>query len=168
MKKRIEYVLLGAALTLASGPALAFGTEDDLEQSGYVKAFQGMDKDQDGTLTKSEVGSEKLFTKNFSAADTDHDGTLDQDEYTKYRSEHEKKVAKRVVKDSWITSKVKTMLLKDEGMKSMKVSVETHQGVVLLSGFVDTPEQIKQAEQIAASVEGVKSVKNSLMLRKSS
>lgn len=73
---------------------------------------------------------------------------------------------KRVVKDSVITSKVKGNLLKEEGLKSMKVSVKTQQGVVLLSGFVETEEQIQQAEQVASEVEGVKSVKNSLLLKK--
>jgi osmotically-inducible protein OsmY len=37
---------------------------------------------------------------------------------------------------------------------------------VQLNGFVETEDQIKQAEKVAASVEGVKSVKNSLMLKK--
>jgi len=47
----------------------------------------------------------------------------------------------------------------------MKISVETHQGVVLLSGFVETEAQIKQAEAIAGAIEGVKSVKNSLVVK---
>ena len=56
--------------------------------------------------------------------------------------------------------------LKEEGIKSLKVSVETHQGVVLLSGFVETEAQIQMAGKIAAETEGVKSVKNSLILKK--
>lgn len=71
-----------------------------------------------------------------------------------------------MAKDNFITSKVKGNLLKDEGLKSLKVSVKTHQGVVLLSGFVETEDQIQQAGKIAADTEGVKSVKNSLMLKK--
>ena len=44
--------------------------------------------------------------------------------------------------------------------------METYKGVVLLSGFVDTQQQIEQAEAIAKSVPGVESVKNSLILKK--
>jgi hyperosmotically inducible protein len=73
---------------------------------------------------------------------------------------------KRATSDTMITSKVKGNLLKDEGLKSLKVSVKTNHGVVLLSGFVETEDQIKQAETIAKETEGVKSVKNSLLLKK--
>jgi osmotically-inducible protein OsmY len=37
---------------------------------------------------------------------------------------------------------------------------------VLLSGFVETEDQIQQAGKIAAEIEGVKSVENSLLLKK--
>ena len=57
-------------------------------------------------------------------------------------------------------------MLKDEDLKSIHVSVKTHQGVVQLSGFVETEDQIQQAGKVAADVEGVKSVKNSLLLKK--
>lgn len=165
-----KYILLGAALAFGVGslPAFAFGTADDVDQNAYTSAFKDLDIDHDGTLSKSEASKDELFAKHFLVADKDHNGTLDQDEYTNYKSSHEKKVAKRVVSDSMITSKVKASLLKDEGMKSLKVSVKTHNGVVLLSGFVDSEDQIKQAEKIAAGIEGVKSVKNSLVLKKSS
>jgi hyperosmotically inducible protein len=95
-----------------------------------------------------------------------HDGSLTQEEYTNYKSTVEKKYVKRVASDSAITSKIKAKLLKDEGLKSFKVSVETHEGIVILSGFVKTVEQIKQTEKIASETEGVKSVKNRLELKK--
>jgi len=160
-------LMLAFAIGLASMQAHAFGTANDVDQNTYTRDFKAMDTDNDGTLSRDEVRKEDLFAKHFAAADTDHDGTLTQDEYTNYRTAHEKKETKRVMSDSWITSKVKAALLKEEGMKGMKVSVKTHNGIVLLSGFVDTEDQIKQAEKIAAGVEGVKSVKNSLVLKKS-
>lgn len=172
MKKHIDFkfILLGAALAFGAGsmPAFAFGTADDVDQNAYVSSFKDLDGDHDGTLSKSEARKDELFAKHFNVADKNHDGTLDQDEYTNYKSAHEQKVTKRVVSDSVITSKVKASLLKDEGMKSLKVSVKTHGGVVLLSGFVDSEDQIKQAEKIAAGIDGVKSVKNSLLLKKGS
>lgn len=161
-------LMLALAIGLASIQAHAFGTAEDMkDQDVYSKSFKELDTDHDGTLTRDEARKEELFAKHFAAADKDHDGTLTQEEYTEYRSAHDKKETKRIASDSWITSKVKAALLKEEGMKGLKVSVKTHNGVVLLSGFVDTEDQIKQAEKIASGVEGVKSVKNSLLLKKS-
>lgn len=164
IKSSILTIIL--VMGFASMPAHAFGTAEDVDQSSYVQDFKALDTDHDGTLSRKEASKDELFAKHFSEADKDHDGTLTQEEYTNFRSAHEKKESKRMVSDSYITSKVKAALLKDEGMKSMKVSVKTEGGVVQLSGFVDSEDQIKQAGKIAAGVNGVKSVKNSLLLKK--
>jgi osmotically-inducible protein OsmY len=70
------------------------------------------------------------------------------------------------VDDSVITSRVKTRLIQDQALKGFQIGVETFRGDVLLSGFVDSPEQIKRAVELAKSVPGVKSVKNSLVVKK--
>lgn len=163
-----KLTLLAAVLVASSGSTLAFALDNmnGADQSAYITSFKALDIDNSNSLTKSEVKSEKLFTKHFAVADKNNDGTLDQEEYTNYKSQAEQKNVKRIASDSYITSKVKGNLLKDEGLKSLKVSVKTHQGVVLLSGFVETEDQIQQAEKIAAATEGVKSVKNGLVLKK--
>ncbi|HEY3276198.1 MAG TPA: BON domain-containing protein [Syntrophorhabdaceae bacterium] len=69
------------------------------------------------------------------------------------------------VDDSVITTKVKALLAKDDILKSFEISVETRKGVVLLSGWVDTRDSVNRAGQIARSVAGVQSVKNSLMVK---
>jgi hyperosmotically inducible protein len=161
-------LVIALAFGSASAPAFALdeSSMDNGNQNAYTTAFKALDTDNDGTLTQSEVKSEKLFSKNFAAADKDNDSTLDQQEYTNYKTQAEQKNTKRIVSDSVITSKVKGNLLKDEGLKSMHVSVKTNHGVVLLSGFVETEDQIQQAGKVATETEGVKSVKNSLLLKK--
>ena len=69
------------------------------------------------------------------------------------------------VDDSVITTKVKSLLAKDEFLKSFQISVESRKGVVLLSGWVDSRDSVNRAGQIAQSVTGVRSVKNSLMVK---
>jgi len=69
------------------------------------------------------------------------------------------------VDDSVITTKVKTALLVDPDVKSLDIGVETFKGVVQLSGFVNSAEQARKAVEIAKSVEGVRSVKNSLVVK---
>ena len=69
----------------------------------------------------------------------------------------------QVVDDGSITARVKTELAKDASLgTAMNVNVTTYQGVVPLSGFVDSEAVAKRAEAIAEDVNGVRSVKNDL------
>jgi osmotically-inducible protein OsmY len=67
------------------------------------------------------------------------------------------------IDDSVITTKVKALLAADDFLKSFQISVETFKGTVQLSGVVGSQNAIDKAVQIARSVSGVKSVKNSLI-----
>jgi hyperosmotically inducible periplasmic protein len=67
--------------------------------------------------------------------------------------------------DTAITTKVKSELLSDEGLKGLDVKVKTYKGVVQLSGFVDSSRQVKRAVEIAQGVDGVKRVENKLTLK---
>ena len=69
------------------------------------------------------------------------------------------------VDDSVITTKVKSLLAKDDFLKSFQISVKTYKGTVQLSGFVGSEKAIDNAVQIAGSVKGVGSVKNSLIVK---
>jgi len=70
------------------------------------------------------------------------------------------------VDDSVITTKVKSQLAGDDFLKSFEISVETYKGIVQLSGFVDSQKAIDRAGEIARGVNGVKSVKNNLNVKK--
>jgi osmotically-inducible protein OsmY len=70
-----------------------------------------------------------------------------------------------VVDDSVITTKIKTQLAADELLKAFQVSVETRQGVVELSGSVNSQNAKDKAGQIARGVDGVKSVQNALTVK---
>jgi hyperosmotically inducible protein len=69
------------------------------------------------------------------------------------------------IDDSVITSKVKTALLADPDVKGTAVNVETVDGDVQLSGFVDSSEQARRAVDIARRVEGVDQVLNKMSVR---
>jgi len=70
------------------------------------------------------------------------------------------------VDDSYITTKVKSMLGADDFLKSFEISVQTYKGIVQLTGFVDSQKAIDKAGEIASGVKGVKSVKNNLNVKK--
>jgi osmotically-inducible protein OsmY len=70
------------------------------------------------------------------------------------------------VDDSVITTKVKSLLAKDDFLKSFHISVKTYKGTVQLSGSVASQQAVDKAGQIAHSVKGVTSVKNDLKVKK--
>ena len=69
------------------------------------------------------------------------------------------------VDDSVITTKVKSLLAADDFLKSFQIGVETFKGTVQLSGFVDSAQASAKAVKIANSVEGIKAVRNSLVVK---
>ena len=69
------------------------------------------------------------------------------------------------VDDSAITTKVKTAILAEPGLKVSEINVETFKGVVQLSGFVSSRDDIKSAVRVASAVNGVKSVTNDMQLK---
>ena len=69
------------------------------------------------------------------------------------------------VDDSVITTKVKSLLAADDFLKSFQISVETYKGAVQLSGFVNSQKAVDKAGEITRSVQGVKSIKNDLIVK---
>lgn len=68
-----------------------------------------------------------------------------------------------VLDDSAITVKVKSALLRDKDLNSFDIKVQTFNGVVQLSGFVDSRGQIDKATEVASAVNGVQKVQNDLI-----
>jgi len=158
--------IVAFVFSLCSIQAGAFGTADDVDPNGLRAAFKALDKNHTKKLSKTEVEGDKDVAKGFAAADKNHNGWLSEKEYIDYKSQIQQKNTKRELTDGYITTKVKAAILAEKGLKTMQISVETQEGIVLLSGFVDSATQVTRAEQVAKGVEGVKSVKNALVLKK--
>jgi len=69
------------------------------------------------------------------------------------------------IDDSVITTKVKAAILDEPSLKVSEINVETFKGVVQLSGFVSSRANINTAGEVAKRVKGVKSVKNSILVK---
>jgi hyperosmotically inducible periplasmic protein len=65
--------------------------------------------------------------------------------------------------DSAITAKIKAEILSDALLKVSQINVTTTNGVVSLSGSVDSQQSIDRALEIARNVKDVKSVENGLV-----
>ena len=64
-----------------------------------------------------------------------------------------------------IIGKVKAALVADPQLKATEINVETYKGTVQLSGFVSAPEEIPKAVQLVRGIEGVRSVKNDMVVK---
>ncbi|HEX5056341.1 MAG TPA: BON domain-containing protein [Gammaproteobacteria bacterium] len=69
------------------------------------------------------------------------------------------------IDDSVITAKVKTALLNSPKVSGLSIEVETFRGEVQLSGFVDSSDERGEAEKLAKTVPGVRSVKNDIRVK---
>lgn len=64
-----------------------------------------------------------------------------------------------------LTTKVKALLLADEYVKALPITVKTYKNIVQLSGFVDNRGQEDRAVEIATNVPGVLAVHDALIIK---
>jgi osmotically-inducible protein OsmY len=127
------------------------------------------------------VGSESLRTKALELAKSEHadltvttnidvkPGEISRTAYTKERAREERGIAKGrgetigdSLNDAWIYTEIVAQLIGNSATPERKINVDVKNNVVTLRGTVETAEQKTEAEQIAKSTEGVKSVNNRL------
>jgi len=150
-------LFIAAILTLSP---LAMAQSGEANTSG-TSGFKQLDKDGDGSLSTAEAAADKEIAKRFKAFDANKDGKLQEAEYLKAAQAN----TERVLADSTITTKLKSEFLLAKGIPSTAISVETYEGRVMLSGFVDSKDQVAAAGKMAAAVSGVKSVQNNLKVK---
>jgi len=146
----------------ACGFAAAFAVQ---AQAPSSERFRLLDANSDGFVTREEAGGLSGFEKAFDEADANRDGRLDVNEFTTAEAYYQRLQVGGYVSDSALTAKVKTALLRERGLKSMDVNVETYNGRVLLSGWVDNDEQRKMALNVARHVDGVVEVRDGMNLK---
>jgi hyperosmotically inducible periplasmic protein len=78
---------------------------------------------------------------------------------------HTDRAAGEVVDDSVITTKVKAALVAEPLTKARDITVITREGIVQLSGFVDSAAEKATATEVAKGVRGVKEVRNDLQIK---
>lgn len=72
-----------------------------------------------------------------------------------------------VTDDAGTTARVKTAIATDAGARTAAgLNVDTYRGVVQLTGFVDSEDQASRAVAAAKKVQGVRSVKNDIRIKK--
>lgn len=69
------------------------------------------------------------------------------------------------IDDSTITTQIKSRYVNSTEVAASAISVETLNGTVILSGFAKNATERARAESIARGVNGVRSVKNEILVR---
>jgi hyperosmotically inducible protein len=109
----------------------------------------------------SEAETEKAESKAESAMQETEEKAKEAKSYTEQKA----KDAGEYVDDAVITTKVKAVIFEDDNLNSMDINVETNNGIVQLSGFVENEADIDTAENLAATVKGVKDIENDIQVR---
>jgi hyperosmotically inducible protein len=121
------------------------------QQEGTAeKAGQKIDRVAENAEQKIEQATEKAEVKIDAAKESVIDKTQTAGEY---------------IDDSVITMKVKTAILNDPMLNASHIEVTTVNGVVKLSGTVDSEQSIGRAMEVANSQKNVKSVQNALIVK---
>ncbi len=166
--------LIGAVVHAAEETKRTFGEyTDDTMLLGKVKSALGSDKTTEAGEINVEVNKGIVQLNGF--VDTDKEKA--QAETVAKGVKGVKSVENNLIvktegsstgqsiDDSGITSKVNTALVESKDTKAGDIKVQTHNGVVQLSGFVDNQAQKDAAGKVAQTVKGVKSVKNDLHVK---
>jgi len=69
------------------------------------------------------------------------------------------------IDDSTISNKVRAEFIGDKDLNVFQIDVTTYKGLVQLSGFVNSASIKARAGTVAAHVDGVKEVKNNLIIK---
>ena len=159
-----------------------------LETDAKLKAASlGVDAEAEKkTVTLSgTVESQALRTKAVDLAKTAHAGLIITDKIDVKpleiaRSEYTEEMAKEArtkakgygesvgdsLDDAWIHTKIVAKLIGNAATPQRKINVDVINNAVTLRGVVDNSDEKTQAERTAKSTEGVKSVKNMLVVKK--
>lgn len=159
---QLAVAVLGALLAWP-GPSRADAEQPPVQYDSPL--FKKLDANRDGFVSRAEANGVRGFATAFSEADENRDGRLSRDEFIKAQSIHDRHLAAVYMDDSVLTAKVKAMLAKDLPASALAISVESYRGHVILSGFLDDPQEARRAREVAAAVGGVTVVTSALQLK---
>ena len=163
----ISLMLAAVAVLSFSVPAQASGQDDQIvssaEQSYVFKTYLKDDdikiKSKDGAVSLTGTVSEE--SRKFLAAETvaSLPGVKSVDNKLEVKGEKQAEMS-----DAWLMTKVKTTLLFRRSVSGLKTEVDVKDGIVTLRGDAENQAQKDLATEYAKDIEGVKDVKNEMIV----
>jgi hypothetical protein len=144
-RNRLTYALPLACLLATGAAGLAHAQSNTSSDSGYSTSTPNADPSRPNDTMSGDTPSSAR----------DRSSSMD-------RSSSSGSMA---MNDAAITTKVKSALLAERGLPSSQIKVQTNDGVVQLSGFLNSQSEIDRAVQVAGQVKDVKSVENNLQTK---
>ena len=117
----------------------------------------GCDRDNDTAATNNATDTTAEQRYDNTVADAQQ-GARDMGTSLEQRADQ----AGQAIDDAAITTTIKGKYLADDSLKGLDISVETDQGVVMLSGSVQDQAARNRAAELAKNVDGVVTVNNEL------
>lgn len=141
--------ILAKSTLVLTGLSFVFGLAGCQPEGPAEKAGQKLDRSIENTGQRIEQSAERTERKL-------DDGKKSISEKTE--------TSDRYIDDSLITMNVKGAILNDPLLKVFQVKVTTVNGIVQLSGTVDSQQSADRAVQVAGNQKDVESVKNDLVV----
>lgn len=173
MRNRTSLVAAAVAAVLMSTSALAASGADDAALTAKVKTALIGDKDTKARQINVESKAGTVQLNGFvDSADAKVEaervartvsGVTSVDNNLEVRAES--RSAGVAVDDAVLTTKVKAGLIGDSATKASQINVDTSNGTVVLSGFVDSDVAKDRAVEIANDVEGVQKVQSKIVVK---
>jgi len=138
-----------ALLLTITGLAIVMGLAGCQKEGPAETAGKKLDRSIENAEKKIEKTTEQAEKKLDDAKKSISDKSETTDQY---------------IDDSVITMHVKKALLSDSLLKAFQIKVTTENGVVHLSGTLDSQQSIDKAIEVATNQEHVRSVQNDLIL----
>jgi hyperosmotically inducible protein len=123
--------------------------------------FAGLDRNEDGVISRSEASADREIRKRFAAFDRDGNGRLSRPEHRAAVRD----IDRRVALDAAITARVRQALLAEQGIPSGLIAVDTYEGRVHLRGHVGAADLASRAGRVTATVDGVRMVRNDIAVK---
>lgn len=73
--------------------------------------------------------------------------------------------AGEILDDAVTTTKVKSAFFRDDTVSALRINVTSNNGMVQLSGFAGSSQEVARAEAITRGVPGVRDVRNDILLK---
>ncbi len=156
-------LLLGLVLVVAIAGGAYWYLKDDQHKSDVRQAE---DQARRGAAQLTESVKEKLKDLSLSAPDIKQEIERTGKVVRKKAGEVGGAIADAAL-DARVTAAIKAKLVKDPALSALRISVNTTDGVVTLSGSVASAEEVSAAMKLALETEGVREAISTLQVRAS-
>ena len=155
MKFKLFTAILGAALAAGACSSASNTANTNANRSNGMTNIAASNTNTAAVVTNSNSTNANKWNAN-----------ITREEYEKNKGEYEKEKGSSTVgtgaNDMWLWVKTRASLVGADDLRDSTINVDVENDVVTLKGTVASAAQKTKAEQVAKSVEGVKSVKNQL------